>query len=101
MNSLTLDKALELYEILGTHIPDVGGKDVDVLEFIGKIVRSMKESNEHQNYIDAVILMSNKKWEEVKILEASEVLNLFIDGLSVNKIVDLKAFCDGVGFSDA
>ncbi len=101
MESLTLDKALELYEILDAHIPEVGNEDVDVLEFIGKIVKSMRKSNEHQNYIDAVMLMSNKVWEDVKVLDASEVLNLFIEGLSTNKILDLKIFCNEIGFNDA
>lgn len=101
MKTLTLDKALELYEILGAHIPDVDDKDVDALEFIGKIVKDIRESNEHQNYVDAVMLMSDKKWEEVKTLESNDVLELFIEGLSMNKIISLKTFCDEIGFGYA
>ena len=98
MDSLTLDKALELYEILGAYIPEVKDKDIDALEFIGKIVRNIRNSGKHQNYVDAVMLMSNKEWEELKTFEFNEVLSLFIEGLSINKIVSLEVFCKKVGF---
>jgi hypothetical protein len=100
MESLTLSKAMELYEILGPHIPEVD-KDEDPLEFIGKIVRSIRESDEHERYVDAVMLMSGVEWEELKQLDSNEVLELFVNGLSKNKIVSLKSFCDSVGFSHA
>ena len=99
MESLTLDKALELYEILGAHIPDVKNENINALEFIGKIVRNIRESEKHQNYVDAVMLMSGKEWKELKIFESDEVLSLFIEGLSVNRIVDLKVFCKEIGFN--
>jgi hypothetical protein len=38
--------------------------------------------------------MSGKPWEELKEFESNAVLELFIDGLSFNKIVPLKMFCD-------
>ena len=101
MKTLTLDKAMELYEILGVHIPDVEDKDISALEFIGKIVKNIKESGEHQRYVDAVMLMSGNTWEELKALNSVDVLEMFIDGLSTNKIVKLKMFCEEIGFNDA
>lgn len=97
MNSLTLDKALELYEVLGSYIPEVED-NIDAIKFIGKIVDSIKKSGNHQDYVDAVMLMSDKKWEEIKILESDIVLDLFIDGLLINKILSLKLFFDEIGF---
>ena len=99
MNSLTLDKALELYEILGAHIPEMGEKDTDALEFIGRIIKSIKVSGENKHYVDAVMLMSDMEWEELKTLESRLVLNLFIDGLVINKIAHLKSFCTEIGFN--
>lgn len=99
MNILTLDKALELYGILGDHIPEAS-KDADALEFIGKIIDNITKSNRHDDYIDAVILMSDKDWDELKLLDSAIILNMFIEGLSVNKIVKLKSFCDSIGFSN-
>ena len=98
MEALTLNKAMELYELLGAHIPEVDDAD-DPLGFISKITSSIVASEQHKDYIDAVILMSDKPWEEIKQLKSEEVLNLFIDGLSVNKIFTLKVFCDNIGFS--
>ena len=100
MEALTFSKAMELYELLGAHIPEVDEED-DPLEFVGKITSNIVESEQHKDYIDAVILMSDKPWEEIKQLESEEVLNLFIDGLSVNKIFTLKVFCDNIGFNYA
>jgi hypothetical protein len=101
MEALTFSKAMELYELLGAHIPEVGEDEADALEFIGKIVHNIRESEQHKDYVDAVMLMSDKEWEEVKTLTSDEVLDLFIDGLSMNKIITLTAFCDKEGFGHA
>jgi hypothetical protein len=45
--------------------------------------------------------MDGRDWDEIKLLDSSVILELFIEGLSVNKIIELKSFCDKVGFSDA
>ena len=100
MEALTLNKAMELYELLGAHIPEVEDAD-DPLEFIGKITSNITESGEHEDYTNAVMLMSGKSWEEIKQLESEEVLDLFIDGLSINRIATLKVFCESLGFSYA
>ena len=99
MKPLTLDEALRLHEILGSHIPEF--EEDDALEFIGKIVSNIRQSNQHKDYVDAVMLMSGKEWDEVKQMEHEEVLELFIVGLTDNKIVQLKSFCDKVGFNHA
>ena len=101
MEALTFSKAMELYELLGAHIPEMEDKRVDELEFIGKIVHNIRESEQHKDYTDAIMLMSEKEWKEVKIMTSDEVLELFIEGLSTNKIVNLKIFCDRIGFSYA
>jgi hypothetical protein len=101
MNSLTLDKAMELYEILGAHIPEVEDENVDALEFIGKIIKRINDSNNHKDYTLSVEVMSGKSWEEIKQLNSDEVLDLFIDGLVNNKIISLKIFCESVGLDYA
>ena len=101
MESLTLDKAMELYKILGAYIPEVEDKDIDAMEFISKVVGNIRTSDQHKDYVDAVMIMSNTKWEEVKVMTSEEVLELFIDRLFINRIVRLKLFCDDMGFSYA
>lgn len=100
MEALTFSKVMELYELLGAHIPDIS-EDDDPLEFVGKIISNIAESGQHEDYTNAVVLMSDKLWEEIKQLESEEVLDLFLDGLIVNKIAKLKVFCDSIGFSYA
>lgn len=99
MKPLTLEKAVELNHILQDHIPSYDDKQ-DALHFIGKIVDNIKLSNRHNDYIDAVVLMSGQDWEEIKFLDSGEILRLFIDGLSVNRIVTLKSFCDLMGLNN-
>jgi hypothetical protein len=99
--ALTLENAMSLYHILGRYIPEIEEEDEqDVLQFVGKIVSNIRQGS-HRDYVDAVMLMSGKSWDEIKEMESEQVLGLFIDGLAKNKIVQLKSFCDSVGFSHA
>jgi hypothetical protein len=99
MKPLTLNKAVLLYEILGEHIPEFS--DDEPLEFIGKIVSNIRQSNRHKDYVDAVMLMSGSDWEEVKQMDSDDVLELFIEGLMENKVVRLKDFFEKIGYSHA
>jgi len=47
------------------------------------------------------MLMSGKEWEEIKELKSANVLELFISGLTINKIVSLDTFCKNVGYINA
>ncbi len=98
MNPLTLDKALQLYDIIGKYLPEIDD-DIDALKFIGTIVGNIRESEQHKDYTDAVMLMSNKSWIEIKEMQFDEVLELFVDGLATNKIIELKSFCNTMGYS--
>jgi hypothetical protein len=97
MKPLTLDKALQLYDIIGKHLPQIE-EDMDAMEFIGTIVKSIKESGQHKDYTDAIMLMSGKTWEELRDMKFDEVLELFISGLSENKIIELESFCNKMGY---
>ena len=67
---------------------------------IGKIVNDIRESDHPQNYVDAIMLMTEKTLDEIRTLSSEERLELFISGMVENKIVQLKSFCDGIGFSN-
>jgi len=100
METLTLREALELYDILGKYIPEADENE-DMIEFIGKITHNIRSSENHKDYINSIILMSKKEWKTIKELNSEEVLELFVEGLSVNKISSLKIFCDKIGFRNA
>lgn len=97
MKPLTLDKALQLYDLIGEYVPEVDD-DNDAIKFIGTIVRNIKESGNHRAYVDAVSLMSGKPMSELLKLQYDEVLKLFVHGLAENKIISLQAFCKEVGY---
>ena len=98
MEALTLNKAMELYELLGAHIPEVDAKKVDVLDFIGKIVEDINASNHHEAYTLSIELMSGKTLQDLQEMDSIDRLELFTKGLIQNKILSLKSFCDKVGF---
>lgn len=99
MEALTFSKAMELYELLGAHIPDVEDENIDALDFIGKIVDDINASGHHEAYTLSIELMSGKTLQDLQEMASDDILDLFVDGLMQNRILDLKAFCDKVGFS--
>ena len=99
MEALTLDKAMELYELLGAHIPEVEDERIDALNFIGKIVEDINASGHHEAYTLSIELMSGKTLQDLQEMNSEDILDLFVDGLVQNKILDLKSFCNKVGFS--
>jgi hypothetical protein len=99
MNPLTLDEALQLYDIIGKYLPEIE-EDIDAMDFIGTIVKSVSESDQPQNYVDAIMLMSEKTLDELQSSSSEERISMFIDGLSVNKIIELESFCNTMGYSN-
>ena len=97
MNALTLDKAMELHEILGAHIPETD-EDITAWDFIGKIVRDINSSGDHRAYTLAIELMSDKTLQDLQEMDSAERLKLFTEGLIQNRILKLKFFCKQVGF---
>ena len=98
MKPLTLDKALRLHEILGAHIPEFDGDDA--LEFIGKIISNIRQSEHPEKYVDALMIMSGKTLNELRSFSSDKRLELFTESLIENKVIQLKFFCNKVGFSD-
>lgn len=98
MKPLTLDKAMQLYDLIGEYIPNITSENEDSLHFIGTIINNIKDSGNHQAYIDAVSLMSNTSVEELLKTDYKNVLNLFMEGLVENQILSLQAFCRGIGY---
>ncbi|MHA2085732.1 MAG: hypothetical protein ACXABD_18455 [Candidatus Thorarchaeota archaeon] len=92
--------SLELYEILGAHIHEVEDDDdgIDALEFIGKIIRNINESERYENYTLSIEIMSDKTLNNLQEMRSDDILNLFIDGLILNKILNLVTFCKDIGY---
>ena len=96
MKPLNLEKALQLYTIIGKHLPKKFDKNLDVLDFVGTIVGSIKKSGNHRDYIDSVVLMTGDDEQDILQLDPVEVLNIFTQGLMDNQIESLKRFCESI-----
>jgi len=60
METLTLREALELYDILGKHIPEIEDVDDDIVEFVGKIIDNVNSSGDNKAYSLSLELMSGR-----------------------------------------
>ena len=98
MKPLNLEKALELYTIIGKHLPKKFDENSDVLDFVGTIVDNIKESGNHRDYLDSIVLMTDEDEQDILQLDSVEVLNIFTQGLMDNQIESLKQFCESINY---
>jgi hypothetical protein len=96
MKPLNLPEALELYEIIGKHIPEE--IDEEILSFVGKIVSSANKMGQG-DYASSVILMTKQSAEELNEQPIEEILGTFMIGLTENKILQLQTFCNSIGLN--
>ncbi len=98
---LNLKDALLLYDLIGKHIPKYIDENTDILNFVGRIVDSIIEADEHRRYIDAIILMSDMTQEEILSCPVEEVTMLFSEGLVSNHVLLLCKFCEELGYGSS
>jgi len=69
------------------------------LTFIGTIVHSIRESDEHENYAKAVELFTGEEFSTIaENNDPTEVLNMFVSGLMENQIILIHKFFSQMGF---
>lgn len=95
---LNIRDALELYTKLEKFTPDYKEYD-DSLEFTGKIISDIKNSNTPEAFGESILLMYPDITLE-KLAEKSgiEVIGLFVEGLAENKFFLLVEFCRSLGY---
>ena len=96
MKPLNLYKAMQLYDLLGGYIPLTQCQDG--IEFVGTIIDNIIEANKHEDFMNALLLMTEVPQEELLLLKPKEVVSLFAEGLAENKILQLIDFCKKVGY---
>lgn len=92
---LNLQEATELYFVLSPYLPTIDPEDS--LEYIHKIINNIKDGDRPLDYIDAITIMTGKTIDDLRDCKAEEILSLFIDELSENKIVALTNFMKSLG----
>ena len=93
---LPINKALELYDILGKYIPEPEDGE-QTIDFIGKIIDNIAK-DESGAYADAIMLMTGHTLKELEEFSSEYLLELFAVGLSVNDISGLKKFCKDINY---
>jgi len=92
---LNLQEATELYFVLSPYLPTIDPEDS--LEYIHRIISNIKDGDRPLDYVDAITIMTGKTIEDLRDYKAEEILSLFIDELSENKIVALTNFMRSLG----
>jgi len=94
MTPLTLEEALEMYKLLKDYLPD----EVDsIIGTAQGILDGVQENESDRDYIEAVSMMSRIPVDILVRRSSDEILEMFLEGLSINNIEELKSFCEGIG----
>jgi hypothetical protein len=96
MKPLNLEKALQLYDIIGKFLPQNSEIGTEILDFVGIIVENIIQSGNHTDYIKAVELMTGMEKQTILHSDPVEILKLFTQCLIENRILDLKEFVEGL-----
>ena len=97
IRKLTIREAYDVYLHLKDHIPET--VDEELLEFIGKIVSSIKESESYEDYSEVIELFTGSEFSTLaETYNPTEMLELFIMGLQDNQIIIVNKFFSEAGF---
>lgn len=92
MKKLSIDEALQLYQIIGDYIPDNASDEAD---FVGTIVHNIRNGDRPQDYVRALSLITGYTSEEITTgIDPHVSVEMFFEGLMVNQVSSLKKFCD-------
>lgn len=95
MNPLSIKNAIQLYRTLAIHLPE---SSEEPLKFISEIITSIQDKNRHTDYIQALALMLDVPDDTIlENLTPEESINVFTEGLMVNRIMALRDFCVKLG----
>ncbi len=95
MKKINLHEALELYNILEDHLPNINEK-IDFLSFVEAIIDSTVEKEKQEDYLKAAAILTGLDINELLQHTPKDVFDLFIEGLVENNFLDLMAFMRGL-----
>ena len=97
IKKLTIREAYEVYTHLKQHLPET--IDEELLEFIGKIISSIQESESYEDYSKTLEIFTGEEFSALaETYNSTEVLELFIMGLQENQIILIHKFFSEAGF---
>jgi hypothetical protein len=92
---LNLPEATELYFLLSPYLPDIDPENS--LDYIHIIVKNINKGDNPLDYVKSIRIMTGKTITDLREYKVEEILTIFIDGLSENKIVSLANFMMSLG----
>ena len=98
LSMLNINGAMELYSLLSDYLP--AERSGTVLDFVGKIIDRIAESEQPENFAKAIQLMYGYDIDKISTLDGIRAIELFTDGLLENQIITLAETCKSLGFND-
>jgi hypothetical protein len=81
-----------------SYVSGVVEKDLNSLDFIQGVIHQMNQRNP-KDYCEAVAIMTGKDIQEiVDTVSTQQRFQLFVEGLSENKIISLMQMVEKVGY---
>lgn len=96
MEILTLPEALQLYLLMKSFLPDrlLG---ITPIDFIRQLVDNIIQAGQPRAYLEIVSLMTKMEIEVLITNTPDDVLSACIDGLILNRVLELIDFCRKIG----
>lgn len=95
---LNLNDAFHLYELINPFLPETT-EEMELLEFAGKIVDNIIQTENHTKFVEILGLMYSKSREEILQIKPEDAIVMFMEGLVENNILWLKKFCMVIGYA--
>lgn len=96
MLPLSLPEALHLHRVIAPYLPEQT-PDTLTLDYMRDVVDAMR-LRAPEAYIRCIEIMMGKPFEEVLEMPSYDLLDIFTGGLQVNRILELKQFCEELGY---
>jgi len=96
-NQQTLNKALQLYDILGKYIP--AEYSDDYFDYANKILDNIQKGNP-EDYFTSIQLMTDVSRNVLEVSQPVEVLELFMRALVEWRIIELVEFFRDIGYTN-
>ena len=92
---LNIDQSFKLYKLLDPFVPETIENE-DIVDFSSTILDRIIQANEHEKFLHIGMLITNKKAEEILVMDMNEFIPELITTFSENSIYELIMFYRGL-----
>ena len=91
---INLKSALLLADRIGSYIPDDPGDDM--LKFSRQVLDNIIDAKDYRAYLESIELTSGISLDILQTYDVDVLFQLFCEGMSENKIMELIKFYEGL-----